>query len=71
MARVQGEAVTAIAITIFVLGCTMTVAWRMRDRARTDERRAAWYHVALFVMVLQVEAMKARDRAKGRTRSRP
>lgn len=59
---------TAIAITIFVLGCVFTVAMRLRDRARDKEQRARWYIVALVVMVLQVEAMKARDKARENAR---
>jgi len=46
-----------IAVVIFVLGCAQTVCWRF-----------GWGLPRLFLMVLEVQARAARDRARARER---
>lgn len=57
---------SAIAWVIFGLFAVGSVALALRDRTQSKERRASWHLVWLFAMLLEVEAMKARDRGKGR-----
>jgi hypothetical protein len=57
---------SAIAWVIFGLFCVGSAALALRDRTQSKERRASLHLVWLFAMLLEVEAMKARDRGKGR-----
>lgn len=60
---------TAIAITIFVLFALGSVSLVMRDRARTKAERDRWHRTWLVLMLLEVEAMKARDKARENART--